>query len=155
MFVKISDFNNTTFNDLWGGFSCDCVVDETNKIISFYRDGEAFSLSGNEVEDILDFVLSEYYENENTLIEDGFSNWLKKHHNIPTLSSGHTEEEKPTEEDNLETLYNVVMKEWNRQNKIIKNQKNQIKRLKQKLDKSSSTNFILRKELETLKKQLL
>ena len=142
MFVKISDFNYATFNNLWGGFSCDCIVDETNKVVSFYRDGEAFSLYGSEAEDVLDFVLSEYYENEDTIIEDGFSNWLESHYKTVTP---------PSERDNLEMLYDVAIKELKRQDKIIKSQKKQIKRLKERLKKASNTIFNLRKELEILK----
>lgn len=152
MFEKISDFHNAKFSNLWGGFSCECFVDDINMIVSFYGNNESFSLNGSEAEDILDFVLSEYYENENTVIEDGFNKWLKNYYNNNLPSSGQTKEEKP-EEDNLEILYNMVVKEWKKQDKIIKKQKKEIKYLRQRLEKSSITNFNLRKELENLKRK--
>lgn len=150
MFEKISDFHDVKFSNLWGGFTCECFVDDINTIVSFYKNDESFSLNGSEAEDILDFVLSEYYENENTLIEDGFSNWLKSHYKTATPPS--EGKDKEVQEDNLGSLYDTVFKEWKKQNKIIKNQKKQIKRLKEKLEKASITNFKLRKELEILNK---
>ena len=77
MFEKITDFDGKQFLNLWGGFSCVCFVDGINTFVTFYvKDKEVLSLSGNDANDILDFVLSEYYKNENSTIEDGFSTWL-------------------------------------------------------------------------------
>lgn len=142
MFEKIIDFNNAKFNNLWGGFSCECLVDDTNKIVSFYKDnGECILVNGNNAEDILDFVLSEYYENEDTIIEDGFSKWLEEHY---TKHTGHCEEKK-------EMPLDIIRKELDKQYKIISNQKKEIKRLREKLEKSAKTNFELRKEIMKLK----
>lgn len=82
MLEKITDFDGRRFLNLWGGFSCVCFVDDINTFVTFYdvKDKEVLSLSGNEANDILDFVLSEYYKNENSTIEDGFSNWLIEHY---------------------------------------------------------------------------
>ena len=81
MFEKITDFDGKQFLNLWGGFSCVCFVDGINTFVTFYvKDKEVLSLSGNDANDILDFVLSKYYENENSTIEDGFSTWLIEHY---------------------------------------------------------------------------
>lgn len=88
MFEKITDFDGKQFLNLWGGFSCECFVDGINTFVMFYiKDEEVLSLSGNDANDILDFVLSEYYENENSTIEDGFSTWLMGHYDnvMPTF----------------------------------------------------------------------
>lgn len=88
MFEKFTDFDGKQFLNLWGGFSCECFVDGINTFVMFYiKDEEVLSLSGNTANDILDFVLSEYYENENSTIEDGFSTWLMGHYDnvIPTF----------------------------------------------------------------------
>ena len=88
MFEKITDFDGKQFLNLWGGFSCECFVDGINTFVMFYiKDKEVLSLSGNDANDVLDFVLSEYYENENSTIEDGFSTWLMGHYDnvIPTF----------------------------------------------------------------------
>lgn len=81
MFEKITDFDGKQFLNLWGGFSCECFADGINTFVMFYiKDEEILSLSGNDANDILDFVLSEYYKNENSTIEDGFSTWLMGHY---------------------------------------------------------------------------
>lgn len=88
MFEKITDFDGKQFLNLWGGFSCECFADGINTFVMFYiKDKEVLSLSGNDANDVLDFVLSEYYENENSTIEDGFSTWLMGHYDnvIPTF----------------------------------------------------------------------
>lgn len=89
MFEKFTDFNGKRFPNLWGDFSCECFVDGVNTFVMFYiKDKEVvLSFSGNDANDILDFVLSKYYENENSTIEDGFSNWLMEHYDnvIPTF----------------------------------------------------------------------
>lgn len=150
MFEKITDFDNKFFKNLWGGFSCECFVDNNHKFISFHRNGgrEQILLNGSAVEDVLDFVLSQYYEYEDTVIEDGFSKWLEENYqkNCETVN-----EEKQIDEHNLADVYNMAVKDLNKQEKIIKNQKREIRNLKQKLEKASYTNFNLRKELEMLK----
>ena len=88
MFEKITDFDGKQFLNLWGGFSCECFADGINTFVMFYiKDEEILSLSGNDANDILDFVLSEYYKNENSTIEDGFSTWLMGHYDnvMPTF----------------------------------------------------------------------
>ena len=88
MFEKFTDFDGKQFFNLWGGFSCECFVDGINTFVMFYiKDEEVLSLSGNDANDVLDFVLSEYYENENSTIEDGFSTWLMGHYDnvMPTF----------------------------------------------------------------------
>jgi len=88
MFEKITDFDGRIFLNLWGGFSCECFADGINTFVMFYINGkEVLSLSGNDANDVLDFVLSEYYVNENSTIEDGFSTWLMEHYDnvIPSV----------------------------------------------------------------------
>lgn len=93
MFEKFTDFDGKQFLNLWGGFSCECFVDGINTFVMFYiKDEEVLSLSGNDANDVLDFVLSEYYENENSTIEDGFSTWLMGHYDnvMPTFDGAET-----------------------------------------------------------------
>ena len=152
MFEKITDFDGKQFLNLWGGFSCECFVDGINTFVMFYiKDEEVLSLSGNDANDILDFVLSEYYENENSTIEDGFSTWLMGHYDnvMPTFVEENKKEETPTTDDiPLSVLYKTLLKDWKRQNRIIEKQKKEIKKLKDKVDKYSIKNYEMRKQLE-------
>ena len=139
MFEKITDFNGKRFLNLWGGFSCKCFVDGIKTFVMFYiKDEEVLSLSGNGANDVLDFVLSEYYENENSTIEEGFSTWLMGYYNnnIPTFDKESEIEDTLTTDDiPLSVLYKILLKEWKRQDKIIERQKKEIKKLKDKINK--------------------
>lgn len=152
MFEKITDFDGKQFFNLWGGFSCECFVDGINTFVMFYvKDEEVLSLSGNDANDILDFVLSEYYENENSTIEDGFSTWLMGHYDnvVPTFGEETESEEVLTTDDiPLSVLYKTLLKDWKRQDRIIEKQKKEIKKLKDKIDKYSIKNYEMRKQLE-------
>ena len=101
-------------------------------------------VEGEEANDLLDFVLSYYYENENTKIEDGFSSWLIEHY-------GGSEDIKDILSVNdipLPVLYRTLLNDWKRQDKIIKKLKNEIKKCKQKIETYSLKNYELRKQLE-------
>ena len=101
-------------------------------------------VEGEEANDLLDFVLSYYYENENTKIEDGFSSWLIEHY-------GESEDIKDVLSVNdipLPVLYRTLLNDWKRQDKIIKKLKNEIKKCKQKIETYSLKNFELRKQIE-------
>ena len=80
MFEKIVDFHNAKFSNLWKGFSCECFIEDDKRLITFRKDELEILVEGEEANDLLDFVLSYYYENENTKIEDGFSSWLIEHY---------------------------------------------------------------------------
>ena len=117
----------------------------------YIKDEEVLSFSGNDANDILDFVLSEYYKNENSTIEDGFSTWLMEHYDnvMPTFGEKTKEEETITSDDiPLSVLYKTLLKDWKRQNRIIEKQKKEIKELKDKVDKYSIKNYEMRKQLE-------
>lgn len=152
MFEEITDFDGKQFFNLWGGFSCECFADGINTFVMFYiKDEEVLSFSGNDANDILDFVLSEYYKNENSTIEDGFSIWLMEHYDnvMPTFGEKTKEEETITSDDiPLSVLYKTLLKDWKRQNRIIEKQKKEIKELKDKVDKYSIKNYEMRKQLE-------
>ena len=152
MIEKITDFDGKQFLNLWGGFSCECFADGINTFVMFYvNNEEVLSLSGNDANNILDFVLSEYYKNENSTIEDGFSTWLMEHYDnvMPTFGEETKEEETLTTEDiPLSVLYKTLLKDWKRQDKIIEKQKKEIKNLKDKVDKYSIKNYEMRKQLE-------
>lgn len=153
-FEKITDFDGSKFENLWGGFSCKCIADGIVTFLMFYKDGEErFSLSGNDANEVLDFVLSEYYKNDNTKIEDGFSTWLLKYYDdvVPTFEKNSEEEEVlPTNDMPFERLYNNLLKDWKRQNKIISRQKTTIKKMKAKLENYSLQNHKLRVKLEEI-----
>lgn len=152
MFEKITDFDGKKFLNLWGSFSCKCFADGINTFVMFYvNNEEVLSLSGNDANNLLDFVLSEYYKNENSTIEDGFSTWLMEHYDnvMPTFEEETKEEETLTTEDiPLSVLYKTLLKDWKRQDKIIEKQKKEIKKLKDKVDKYSIKNYEMRKQLE-------
>ena len=152
MFEKITDFDGKQFLNLWGDFSCECFVDGINTFVMFYiKDKEVLSLSGNGANDVLDFVLSEYYENENSTIEEGFSTWLMGYYNnnIPTFDKeAEIEDTLTTDDIPLSVLYKTLLKEWKRQDKIIERQKKEIKKLKDKIAKYSIKNYEMRKQLE-------
>jgi hypothetical protein len=152
MFEKITDFDGKQFLNLWGGFSCECFADGINTFVMFYiKDEEVLSLSGNGANDVLDFVLSEYYENENSTIEDGFSTWLMGHYDnvMPTFGEENEKEETLTTDDiPLSVLYKTLLKDCKRQDRIIEKQKKEIKKLKDKVDKYSIKNYEMRKQLE-------
>ena len=96
-------------------------------------------------------MLSEYYKNENSTIEDGFSTWLMEHYDniMPTFGEETKEEETLTTDDiPLSVLYKTLLKDWKRQDKIIEKQKKEIKNLKDKVDKYSIKNYEMRKQLE-------
>lgn len=135
MFEKIVDFHNAKFNNLWRGYSCECFVNGDNVLVNFRKDKQEISICGDEANDLLDFVLSYYYENENTKIEDGFSSWLVEHY---------------AESDDipLPVLYRTLPNDWKRQDKIIKNLKNEIKKCEQKIETYSLKIYELRKQLE-------
>lgn len=144
MFEKIVDFHNTKFSNLWRGYSCECFVDGDNVFVNFFKDKQEISICGDEANDLLDFVLSYYYENESTKIEDGFSSWLIEHY-------GGSEDIKDILSVNdipLPVLYRTLLNDWKRQDKIIKNLKNEIKKCKQKIETYSLKNFELRKQIE-------
>lgn len=152
MFEKITDFDGAKFENLWGGFSCECFADGVQTFVMFYKDNEeVLSYSGNEANDLLDFVLSEYYENDDTIIEDGFSTWLMGYYNdvVPTFNNKTENNEDLTTNDiPLPVLYETLLKDWKRQDKIISKQKKEIKRLRNKLENYSIKNYKLRKKLE-------
>lgn len=152
MFEKITDFDGKQFLNLWGGFSCECFADGINTFVMFYiKDEEVLSLSGNGANDVLDFVLSEYYENENSTIEDGFSTWLMGHYDnvMPTFGEENEKEDTLTTDDiPLSVLYKTLLKDCKRQDRIIEKQKKEIKKLKDKVDKYSIKNYEMRKQLE-------
>lgn len=152
MLEKITDFDGKQFHNLWGGFSCECFADGINTFVMFYiKDEEVLSLSGNGANDVLDFVLSEYYENENSTIEDGFSTWLMGHYDnvMPTFGEENEKEETLTTDDiPLSVLYKTLLKDCKRQDRIIEKQKKEIKKLKDKIDKYSIKNYEMRKQLE-------
>ena len=152
MLEKITDFDGKQFLNLWGGFSCECFVDGINTFVMFYiKDEEVLSLSGNGANDVLDFVLSEYYENENSTIEDGFSTWLMGPYDnvMPTFGEENEKEETLTTDDiPLSVLYKTLLKDCKRQDRIIEKQKKEIKKLKDKIDKYSIKNYEMRKQLE-------
>ena len=158
-FEKITDFDGSKFENLWGGFSCKCIADGIVTFLMFYKDGEErFSLSGNDANEVLDFVLSEYYKNDNTKIEDGFSTWLLEYYDdvVPTFEKNSEEEEVlPTNDMPFERLYNNLLKDWKRQNKIISRQKITIKKLKAKLENYSLQNHKLRVKLEEITGKVL
>ena len=139
MFEKITDFDGKQFLNLWGGFSCECFADGINTFVMFYiKDEEILSLSGNDANDILDFVLSEYYKNENSTIEDGFSTWLMGHYDnvMPTFDKeAEIEGTLTTDDISLSVSYKILLKDWKHQNKIIKKQKKEIKKLRDKIIK--------------------
>lgn len=153
-FEKITDFDGSKFENLWGGFSCKCIADGIVTFLMFYKDGEErLSLSGNNANEVLDFVLSEYYKNDNTKIEDGFSTWLLEYYDdvVPTFEKNSEEEEVlPTNDMPFERLYNNLLKDWKRQNKIISRQKTTIKKMKAKLENYSLQNHKLRIKLEEI-----
>jgi len=152
MLEKITDFDGKQFLNLWGGFSCECFADGINTFVMFYiKDEEVLSLSGNGANDVLDFVLSEYYENENSTIEDGFSTWLMGHYDnvMPTFGEENEKEDTLTTDDiPLSVLYKTLLKDCKRQDRIIEKQKKEIKKLKDKVDKYSIKNYEMRKQLE-------
>lgn len=144
MFEKIVDFHNAKFSNLWKGFSCECFIEDDKRLIRFRKDELDILVEGEEANDLLDFVLSYYYENENTKIEDGFSSWLIEHY-------GGSEDIKDILSVNdipLPVLYRTLLNDWKRQDKIIKKLKNEIKKCKQKIETYSLKNYELRKQLE-------
>lgn len=152
MFEKFTDFNGKQFQNLWGDLSCECFVDSVSTYITFYLgDEEVLCLSGNEGNDILDSVLSKYYINEESTIEDCFSSWLKEYYNNNESAIGDEVKSKatPTNDDiPLSTLYKNLLKYRKRQDRIIEKQKAIIKRLKEKIDKYSIKNHEMRKQLD-------
>lgn len=133
MFEKISDFHNTKFDNLWGGFSCVCFVTDTNTRIVFYKDGkEHILLSGNQANDLIDFVLSEYYENEHTIIEDGFSTWLMGYYDKPKSEP---------DENNDKNVIDTLLKDLRKQNEVIQQQNAQIEVLKLRIEELEKQNI--------------
>lgn len=101
MFQSFKDFNGQIFNGLGGGFSCRCSVDDVNACVMFFKGGkEVLSYKGQEANDVLDFVLSEYYKDEKSTIEGCFNMWLFEHflscngNFARDTSLGQTEDEK-------------------------------------------------------------
>ena len=152
MFEKFTDFNGKQFQNLWGGLSCECFVDSVSTYITFYLgDEEVLCLSGNEGNDILDSVLSQYYINEESTIEDCFSSWLKEYYNNNESAIGDEVKSKATPKNDdipLSTLYKNLLKYRKRQDRIIEKQRVIIKRLKEKIDKYSIKNHEMRKQLD-------
>lgn len=144
MFEKIVDFHNAKFNNLWRGYSCECFVNGDNVLVNFRKDKQEISICGDEANDLLDFVLSYYYENENTKIEDGFSSWLVEHY----AGSDDIKDSLSVDDIPLPELYRTLLNDWKRQDKIIKKLKNEIKKCKQKIEAYSLKIYELRKQLE-------
>ena len=104
----------------------------------YLGDEEVLCLSGNEGNDILDSVLSKYYINEESTIEDCFSSWLKEYYNNNESAIGDEVKSKATPKNDdipLSTLYKNLLKYRKRQDRIIEKQRVIIKRLKEKIDK--------------------
>ena len=145
MFEKIADFDKKKFTDLWNGFSCECIADNYGLVVIFSHNGkEEITIEEDEASDLLDFVLSFYYENNDTKIEDGFSAWLMEHYG----NSEEVDETLTVNDIPLPILYKTLLQDWKRQDKIIKKQKNEIKKYKKKIEDYSLKNFELRKQIE-------
>lgn len=151
MIEKISDFNGIKFENLWGDFSCECVIDDISSYVMFFKDNDVrISLSGDDANDVLDFVLSKFYSSNDTTIEDGFNSWLIERYNniVPTFGNVESNNDNDNDDIPLPVLYATLLKSWKMQEKIIKKQKREIKRLKEKVEKYSIKNYEMRKQLE-------
>lgn len=153
VFEKISDFDNVMFENLWAGFVCKCEnVNGTPLIIAsknydkendVYRDEILFE--GNEAIDMLDFVLSNYYENEDTTIEDGFSEYLQHYfHGLPPYEYDPETDTNSEDSDNLNlddiplpVMYRIALKNLKHQEKVIDNLKSEVAEWKEKAERYS------------------
>ena len=144
MFEKIVDFHNAKFSNLWKGFSCECFIEDDKRLITFRKDELEILVKGEEANDLLDFVLSYFYENENAKIEDGFSSWFIEHY----AGSDDIKDSLSVDDIPLPVLYRTLLNDWKRQDKIIKKLKNENKKCKQKNETYSLKIYELRKQLE-------
>lgn len=126
MFENITDFNGEKFVDLSDGLSCECFADGIMTFLVFSKDGEEqFSVSGNEANDALDYILSRFYENEDNTIEDCFDDWLNKHQK-PVISDVKSNNDYTS----LSIRYEKLLNELKEQKKTISEQRKIISRLR-------------------------
>ena len=156
MFEKITDFDGKKFQNLLDGISCECFADNVSTFVIFYKNGKEFrSFSGNEANDILDFVLSEYYTMEMPAIEDAFNKWLGEYinnneaYNAVSADNGKVEYNTALPFDNvtLSARYNCLLQDWNRLNKIIGKLCGKIKAKNRYIRKLKDENRLLKKKI--------
>lgn len=147
VFEKISDFHGKEFWGLWGNFSCRCYVNNDTIFVYFCREDnnrmEKFFVNGDKAIDLFDFVLSEYYKDDDTKIEDGFSCWLSNNYHFMREHNKHENVQKidlPFDEVGLELAYNSLLSDWKKQSdnikrlcRIIKRKNKRIKKLENKI----------------------
>ena len=131
MFEKIVDFHNAKFNNLWRGYSCECFVNGDNVLVNFRKDKQEISICGDEANDLLDFVLSYYYENENTKMKNEIKKCKQK---IEAYSLKNYELRKQLEryengETNGETMHDIIVG----LNEAVRKRNKKIEELEQKL----------------------
>ena len=164
VFEKISDFHGKEFFGLWGDFNCRCYVNEDVVFVTFFKteneeSTEKFFIKGNNAIDLLDFVLSEYYKEDNVKIEDCFSCWLFDYYNkeVDTIQSGKVEynTDLPFDDLSWEERYKSILSDWEKQgdnirylcrtirrkNKHIKKLETQIRELKKQLTSFKTNNL--------------
>lgn len=130
MIENIKEFDGAIYENLWGGFTCDIKFYKGKPRVCFYKKNDLYIIrSGAEAEDLLDFVLSEYYENDDTKIEDGFNTWLMGYYDdIPPVEFDENDWQRNKEQiKKLKEEISIIQDEKNKQ---IKRLREEIKRLK-------------------------
>lgn len=152
MIERLRDFNDKQFGvNEWG---CKCIVNEEEDIysVTFFKEDMMVHLHGNEAKDMLDWVLSYYYEKDGRDLQSCFNAWIVGNPDVFKDNENKEDKEEYPKltppEVPIECLYRNLLKAYKRSLKEVSEKDKEIEEWKNKAEKYSADYYELRQQIK-------